>query len=246
MYFLVDNVEKSPQGMFNVKPKGRENTMHNKILNILRLLIFGAMVLTGMILGSGCHESNPETFSLEPAEEPTTTAAPTEATEPTETETPTETTTPETEPTEATEPPTEPTTEPPTEPTETQPPYTEEELEMLAIVIYQEAGADKCSDETRLMVGTVVMNRIADDRFPDTMYEVLTQEAQYGRLHWTGIVWPDRVSDPNEAHAVERAYAIAERILLGERALPEDVIFQAEFKQGTEVVAYQDGLYFCR
>lgn len=224
--------------------------MHNKTLNILRLVIFGAMVLTGMILGSGCHESNPETFSQEPTAEPTTTEAPTEATEPTETETPTESTTPETEPTEATEPPTEPTTEPPTEPatepTETQPPYTEEELEMLAIVIYQEAGADNCSDETRLMVGTVVMNRIADDRFPDTMYEVLTQESQYGRLHWTGIVWPDRVSDPYEAHAVERAYAIAERILLGERALPEDVVWQAEFKQGTEVVAFQDGMYFCR
>lgn len=220
--------------------------MHNKILNILRLLIFGAMILTGMILGSGCQESDPETFSQEPTAETTATAAPTEATEPTEIETPTESTTPKKKPQIHTELLAEPATEPPTEPTETQPPYTEEELEMLAIVIYQEAGADKCSDETRLMVGTVVMNRIADDRFPDTMYEVLTQESQYGRLHWTGIVWPDRVSDPYEAHAIERAYAIAERILLGERALPEDVVWQAEFKQGTEVVAYQDGMYFCR
>ena len=243
---VVDKWKTGQQGMFNVKQKGRENTMYNQILNILRLLIFCAMILTGMILGSGCQESDPETFSQEPTAEPTTTAAPTEATEPTETEPPTVTTTPETEPPAATEPPTEPATEPPTEPIETQPPYTEEELEMLAIVIYQEAGADKCSDETRLMVGTVVMNRIADDRFPATMYEVLTQEAQYGRLHWTGIVWPDRVSDPYEAHAVERAYAIAERILLGERALPEDVVWQAEFKQGTEVVAFQDGMYFCR
>ena len=117
---------------------------------------------------------------------------------------------------------------------------------MLALVIYQEAGADYCSDETRLMVGTVVMNRVADSRFPNTIYEVLTQRAQYGRLHWTGIVWPARASYESEAHAVERAYKLAERILLGERALPEDVIWQAEFKQGTEVVAYQDGVYFCR
>lgn len=132
------------------------------------------------------------------------------------------------------------------EPTETEPPYTEEELEMLALIIYQEAGGDACSDETRLMVGTVVMNRIADNRFPDTMYEVITAKAQYGRLHWTGLVWPERASNPGEAHAVERAYTIAERILQGERALPEDVVYQAEFQQGTEVVAQQDGFYFCR
>lgn len=156
---------------------------------------------------------------------------------------PTEESTP---PTEAATIATEPPTEPETEPTELQPTYTEEELEMMALVIYQEAGADRCSDDTRLMVGTVVMNRIADPRFPDTMYEVLTQEAQYGRLHWTGIVWPDRARDPDEAHAVDRAYEIAERILLGERVLPADVIWQAEFVQGSEVVAYSDGMYFCR
>ena len=128
----------------------------------------------------------------------------------------------------------------------TEPPYTTDELEMLALVIYQEAGSDACSDETRLMVGAVVMNRVADSRFPDTLHGVLTEKWQYGLLHWTGLVWPTRASDPSEAHAVKRAYDCAERILLGERFLPEDVIFQAEFKQGTEVVAYQDGMYFCR
>lgn len=133
-----------------------------------------------------------------------------------------------------------------TEPEPTEPPYSLEELEMLALVIYQEVGSDACSNESRLMVGTVVMNRVASGRYPNTLYEVLTQEAQYGRLHWTGLVWPERASNPGEAHAVARAYEIAERILLGERVLPEDVIFQAEFPQGSEVVAYQDGMYFCR
>jgi hypothetical protein len=133
-----------------------------------------------------------------------------------------------------------------TEPEPTEPPYSLEELEMLALVIYQEVGSDACSNESRLMVGTVVMNRVASGRYPNTLYEVLTQEAQYGRLHWTGLVWPERASKPGEAHAVARAYEIAERILLGERALPEDVIYQAEFPQGSEVVAYQDGMYFCR
>ena len=172
--------------------------------------------------------------TVETAAEPTA--------QPTVEETTAETTEVITEATEATEPP----TISETTVAETEPPYTPDELEMLALVIYQEAGGDGCSDETRMMVGTVVMNRVASQRFPNTLYGVLTQRAQYGRLHWTGLVWPARASNPGEAHAVERAYACAERILLGERVLPSDVIWQAEFKQGTEVVAYQDGMYFCR
>lgn len=129
-----------------------------------------------------------------------------------------------------------------------EPTYTEEELDALALAIYQEAGGDMCSDETRLMVGAVVLNRVADDRFPDTLQEVLTQESQYGRLHWTGLVWPERASLPEEAHAVERAYNLAEALLGGTAAgvLPADVVWQAEFVQGTEVFAEIDGFYFCR
>ena len=124
--------------------------------------------------------------------------------------------------------------------------YTDADLEMLALVIYQEAGGDVCSDTVRQMVGEVVMNRVADERFPNTIEEVLLQKAQYGRLHWTGLVWPERAGYSTEAHAVQRAYACAERVLNGERLLPEDVIWQAEFMQGTELVAEQDGFYFCR
>lgn len=124
--------------------------------------------------------------------------------------------------------------------------YTEQDLEYLALAIYQEAGADYCTDETRLMVGTVVMNRVEDPRFPDTIAGVLTQKRQYGRLYWTGLVWADRANSPEEAHAVKRAYACAEKILNGYRSFSEDVIWQAEFVQGSEIVAHQDGIYFCR
>ena len=126
------------------------------------------------------------------------------------------------------------------------PVYTAEDLETLALIIYQEAGGDDCSDETRLMVGTVVLNRVADDRYPATIAEVATEYRQYGRLHWTGLEWPERASKAEEAHAVKRAYDCATQLLDGYRALPEDVIFQAEFVQGKEVVAQQDGFYFCR
>ena len=126
-------------------------------------------------------------------------------------------------------------------------PYTEDELEALALVIYQEAGSDACSDATRYMVGTVALNRVASDRFPNTIEEVLLQERQYGLLHWTGLVWPERASRPGEAHAVERAYRQAAELLDGTvtDVLPVDVIFQCEYVLG-EIVAESDGFFFCR
>lgn len=139
----------------------------------------------------------------------------------------------------------------PVEPVEEEPiieeqTYTDEDLDTLALIIYQEAGGDACSDETRRMVGTVVLNRVESTRFPNTIKEVALQRAQYGRLYWTGLKWPERASKAVEAHAVARAYEVAEQLLNGDRALPADVVYQAEFTQGTEVVAHQDGIYFCR
>lgn len=124
--------------------------------------------------------------------------------------------------------------------------YTEEDLELLALVIYQEAGSDACSDDTRLKIGEVVMNRVADCRFPDSVREVVLQRAQYGRLYWTGPVWPERANKEEEVHAVVRAYDCAKKVLNGYRSLPTDTVFQAEFEQGDETVAHQDGIYFCR
>ena len=123
--------------------------------------------------------------------------------------------------------------------------YTDEELDILALIVYQEAGGDKVSDDTRRLVAQVFLNRVNDSRFPDSFYEVATAERQYGRLYWTGIVWPDRASTQVEAHAVERAYKIAQEVLESDDPIcPEDVIFQAEFVQG-DIYAEQDGLYFC-
>lgn len=113
-----------------------------------------------------------------------------------------------------------------------------EDLELLACVIYQEAGADYCCDDCRRRVADVVLNRVGDDRFPDNIQDVLTQKRQYGRYYWTGVVWPERAKNDCEKHAVERAYRIAEEVLKGEHSelYGEGYIWQAEFKQGTGVV----------
>ena len=106
--------------------------------------------------------------------------------------------------------------------------------ELLACVIYQEAGSDLQCDDCRRRVADVVLNRVESELFPNTIYEVLTQQYQYGLYFYTGVIWPDRASDPNETEAVERAYRIAEEVLRGEHSdiYGKDYIWQAEFSQG--------------
>lgn len=97
------------------------------------------------------------------------------------------------------------------------------------------------------MVGDVILNRVEDDRFPDTVEGVLTQRAQYGRFHWTGVVWPARASNAGEAHAVERAREIARSLLQGEHSelYGAGYIWQAEFQQGSDRIQ-RDGIWFGR
>lgn len=123
--------------------------------------------------------------------------------------------------------------------------YSDKDLSILAMIIYQEVGADYCSDDTRRKVGSVFINRVNSDYFPDTFEEVALQKRQYGELYWTGLKWPDRASLKQERHAVKRAYRIAKEILEEGSILPDDVLYQAEFPQGVRTHSYQDGMYFC-
>lgn len=129
-------------------------------------------------------------------------------------------------------------------PEQPKPAYTEEELEMLACVIYQEAGSSWCSDEMQIAVGNVVLDRVASPDWPGTIEAVLTQYRQFGEYYWTGIVWREDAELYPEA--VERAYENAQRALEGERAVPEGTVWCAEFPQGTECVYEEGGVYFCR
>lgn len=123
--------------------------------------------------------------------------------------------------------------------------YTQEELEILAIIIYQEAGGDACSDDTRRKVGSVFINRVNSNRFPSTFWSVATQPGQYGFSKYTGVRWPSRAKNSNERNAVNRAYRIAKELLINGSILPSNVVWQAQFKQGKGVYAYQDNTYFC-
>lgn len=115
------------------------------------------------------------------------------------------------------------------------------ERELMAIVVYQEAGGDAHCDDCRRRVADVVLNRVADARFPDSIEGVLTEYRQYGLLWKTGVQWQDRADDPDEWHAVSRAYDIAEEVLKGNHSelYGNGYVYQAEFKQG------RDGFWCC-
>ena len=112
----------------------------------------------------------------------------------------------------------------------------QDELEMLACVIYQEAGGDKSCNDCRRYVADIVLNRVEHPKFPNTIEGVLTAQNQYGLFHYTGIKWPERAEYDTEKDAVNRAYQIAREVLSGQHSqlYGQGYIWQAKFVQGTE------------
>jgi len=102
--------------------------------------------------------------------------------------------------------------------------YSSDDLYWLAAVITKEAGCSWLSDEHQLMVGNVVLNRVASSAFANTIYGVLTQPGQYPWASSGASVTP-----------TARAYANAQRLLDGERVLPANVVYQSTATQGSGV-----------
>ena len=116
--------------------------------------------------------------------------------------------------------------------TELETKYTEYDFELLARVIEAEAGGE--SDYHKLCVGTVVMNRVASDKYPDTIEGVIYQPGQYQCVTNSHIN-----KEPSES-----SYKAAEHILDGRRMFRNSVVYQAEFIQG-KVVEKVGNTYFC-
>ena len=110
------------------------------------------------------------------------------------------------------------------------------DLWYLSHVIQAEAGY--CSEEMQEDVGSVVLNRLNDDRFPDTIPEVIEQPGQYSTASYLSS------QDPTES-----ALKVAKDLLKNGSKLPGDVIYQANFPQGagtykTLNTSYST-MYFC-
>lgn len=109
---------------------------------------------------------------------------------------------------------------------------TADEEYLLAGVIMGEAMGEDLLQ--KLYVGSVVLNRVSDKRFPNTIYGVLTQSGQYSCISSKGNfhVKPDVES-----------IAAAKKLLTEGSKLPSKVVWQANFKQGTTYLKYGNIYY---
>lgn len=111
----------------------------------------------------------------------------------------------------------------------------EEELDLLAHLIYAEAGSNWCSDKMQQYTGSVVLNRMAHESYPDTMQEVIYQDGQYS-CTWNGMI---------DYEYNERALECARFLLESGSVLPANVVYQAQFMQGDGLYEKVQNMYFC-
>lgn len=207
---------------------------------LVAVLIVLSAIVTIVVWGASGVEANgtniPETTAVATTKD--TNEKPLELKETTEPETETSTIEAPTETTDVADESTEETTEPvvSTEPEKT---YTDDDLFYLAAAVCREAGGE--SEEIQLLVANVVINRVNSSIYPDTIYGVLTDYRQYGMMWKYGVSFPKWA----DQKTIDHCYDVARRILDGERVCPDNVLFQAEFVQGSGIYKEFDGFYFC-
>ena len=105
------------------------------------------------------------------------------------------------------------------------------EVDLLARLIMCEMGSNGHPDEQLYNVGSVILNRVKDGRFPDTVRGVIYQSSpcwQYA---------PARDGTLETAKPTERCYTIAIDLLANGSRLPADVVWQSTTPQGSAVYA---------
>jgi len=115
-----------------------------------------------------------------------------------------------------------------------------DDLYLLSRFIYADAGSDWLSEDFRMKVGEVVMNRVASPEFPDTLSAVLYQKGQYSAVTAPGF---EAIVPP------ENCVNAAFRLLQGERRMVPSVVYQANYIQGEVFYMYSDrrlgSTFFC-
>lgn len=104
--------------------------------------------------------------------------------------------------------------------------YTDEELDLVSRLLCREAGATWASDEHQQLVVSVVVNRVKSPLFPNTIKGVINQKGQYA---------PVISGDINSAKPDERTIKNAKYVLDNGAICPANVLYQANFKQGSGV-----------
>ncbi len=109
-----------------------------------------------------------------------------------------------------------------------------EDLYWLAHIIFAENGSN--TDLCQIYTGLVIVNRKLHAEYPNTIKDVIFSPGQYSAVD-EGKIW----EEPSE-----EAWQIAWDILSGNtEKIPENVVYQAMFIQGSGIFKEIDGEYFC-
>lgn len=131
--------------------------------------------------------------------------------------------------------------------------YTNEDIRILATTVYYEAGMT--TEQLRQYVAQVVLNRVADARFPNTVKGVVTQAGQYSTKYSTTAA--AQAVQSKDAKNGTYYYAMCENsaktAMMGQVKMPANVLYQANFSQGKGIwksVSFDSGWfastsYFC-
>lgn len=119
---------------------------------------------------------------------------------------------------------------------ECEPELDQADIELLARLMTAEQGYG-ADEKLYFYTGSVVLNRVASDRFPNTIREVVYQKnpLQYE------CTKNGHINRPYD----DVAWEVAEALLIDGSVLPVDVVYQAEFKQGSGVYEQVGRTYFC-
>lgn len=83
--------------------------------------------------------------------------------------------------------------------------FTEEELDLMARLIQSEGGIE--SYETKLKIGSVVLNRVLDPNFPNTLREVIYQDNQFS-VTWLKIDGKYMIDYPASKESTKAAFEV--------------------------------------
>ena len=120
--------------------------------------------------------------------------------------------------------------------TEAEVTYSDDDVWYLSRVIQAESGY--CQREMMEGVGSVVVNRKNSDLFPNSIREVVEQPGQYSTLSWLSSQVP-----------TDEVMEVTYDLLENGSKFPENVLYQANFRQGSGVyktlsTSYST-MYFC-
>ena len=107
-----------------------------------------------------------------------------------------------------------------------------EQEDLIAKVIWAESRGE--SPEGQQAVAEVILNRLASDRFPNTLYDVIYGEGQFRTVPFL------KDAEPSQAQ-----YEAIESALYGPNILPQDVYYFATFPATDKVWGQIGGHIFC-